>query len=89
MRVNVRVYPAARQTKVGGRYGTADPPVLIVRVNAPAVSGRANVAVVKAMALAFTVRPAQIELVAGASSRNKLVDVAGADPTTLAALLRQ
>jgi uncharacterized protein (TIGR00251 family) len=89
MRVNVRVYPAARQTKVGGRYGTTDPPVLIIRVNAPAVDGRANVAVVKAMALAFAVKPAQIELVAGGSSRNKVVDVAGADPGALAALLLQ
>jgi uncharacterized protein (TIGR00251 family) len=89
MRVNVRVYPAARQTSVGGRYGTTDPPVLIVRVRAPAVDGRANAAVVEAMARAFAVKPAQIELVAGGSNRNKLVDVAGADPATLAALLLQ
>jgi uncharacterized protein (TIGR00251 family) len=89
MRVNVRVYPAARRTIVGGRYGTADPPVLIVRVNAPAVDGRANAAVIAAMADAFAVKPREIELVAGGSNRNKIIEVPGADAATLAALLEQ
>jgi hypothetical protein len=87
--VNVRVYPAARRTRVGGRYGTTDPPVLIVRVNAPATDGRANAAVIEAMALAFAVKPREVALVAGDSSRNKIVSVTGGDPATLSALLRQ
>jgi hypothetical protein len=87
--MNVRVHPAARRTKVGGRYGTSEPPVLIVRVNAPATDGRANAAVIEALALAFAVKPREVHLVAGQSSRNKVVEVAGADPTTLTALLRE
>jgi uncharacterized protein len=87
--VNLRVYAAARRTQVGGRYGTGDPPVLIVRVNAPAIDGRANAAVLKAMARAFAVRPREVHLVAGDSSRNKIIEVAGADPAALTALLRQ
>jgi uncharacterized protein len=63
--------------------------VLIVRVEAPAVDGRANNAVIAAMADAFAVKPTRIDLVAGGSNRNKIVDVNGADPATLAALLEQ
>jgi hypothetical protein len=37
MRIVVRVYPGAPATKVGGRYGDSEPPVLIVRVAAHAV----------------------------------------------------
>jgi hypothetical protein len=62
--------------------------VLIVRVGAPAVDGRANAAVIEAMALAFAVRPREVAVVAGASSRTKIVEVAGVDPAVLAELLR-
>jgi uncharacterized protein (TIGR00251 family) len=87
VRVNVRVYPAARRTTVGGRYGTSEPPVLIVRVGAPATDGRANAAVVEAMAIAFAVKPREVNLITGESSRNKTVEIAGADSAVLAELL--
>jgi uncharacterized protein (TIGR00251 family) len=87
MRVNVHVHPAARQTKVGGRNGTSDPPVLVVRVNAPPTEGRANEAVIEAMARAFTVKPRDVRLVAGATSRHKVIDITGADAAVLDALL--
>jgi hypothetical protein len=87
MRVNVRVYPAAGRTEVGGRYGTTDPPVLIVRVNAPAVDGRANVAVIEAVAKAFGVKRREVDVVAGTSHRAKTLEVTGADPAALALLL--
>jgi uncharacterized protein YggU (UPF0235/DUF167 family) len=89
VRVNVRVYPAAHKTKVGGRYGSGDPPVLIVRVTAPAVDGRANAALIEAMAVAFAVKPKEVSLIVGGSSRSKVLSVEGADPATLAALLNQ
>jgi uncharacterized protein len=87
MRVSLRVYPAAGRTEVGGRYGESDPPVLIVRVNAPAVDGRANAAVVEAIAKAFAVKRTGVAIVAGESSRAKTVDVTGADPAVLGRLL--
>jgi uncharacterized protein YggU (UPF0235/DUF167 family) len=87
MRVNVRVYPAAGRTEVGGRYGTKDPPVLIVRVHARAVDGRANKAVIEAVALAFGVTRRGVDLIAGRSSRNKALEVTGADQAALAFLL--
>ena len=80
MRLSVRVLPGARQTQVGGRYGQGEPPVLVVRVTAPAVDGRANRAVIEALASALDVRASTIRIVTGARARNKVVEVAGVDP---------
>jgi uncharacterized protein (TIGR00251 family) len=87
MRVNVRAYPNARRTVVAGRYGNGEPPVLIVRVNAPAADGRANHAVIAALARAFGVPKGSVSLLSGAASRHKLMDVDGADPVDLVRLL--
>jgi hypothetical protein len=65
---------------VGGRYGTDEPPVLIVRVAAPPTGGRANQALVAVLAAAFQVRRDAVTVVAGAASRTKVVEVSGADP---------
>jgi uncharacterized protein len=89
VRITVRVRPGARATMVGGRYGSADPPVLVVRVAEPAVDGRANRACVTALAAALGVRTTGIRIVAGASARTKLLDVEGADPSRVAALLQR
>ena len=75
-------------TRVGGRYGDGEPAVLIVRVSAPAVNGRANGALVEAMAEAFGVNRPGVVLVSGASSRRKVIEVGGADPGDLERLLR-
>jgi uncharacterized protein YggU (UPF0235/DUF167 family) len=83
----VRAIPDARRTLVGGRYGAADPPVLVVRVAAPAVDGRANRAVGDALAAAFGVRRADVTLLAGGRGRLKTFEVEGADKAMLAVLL--
>lgn len=75
MRVVVRVTPKARSTRVGGRYGTGNPPVLVVRVTAPATDGKANDAVVAALAAALKVPARDVCLVAGGSSRIKHIEV--------------
>jgi uncharacterized protein (TIGR00251 family) len=87
--MTVRVYPGARRSEVGGRYGTEEPPVLAVRVAAPAVDGRANRALVDVLAAAFEVRRSCVKVVAGASSRTKVVEVVGADPALAERLLTQ
>ena len=87
VRLSVRVYPGARRTEVGGRYGDEDPPVLIVRVTAPAVDGKANRAVVDALATALGVRPSAVTIVSGISARTKVIEVAGVEPKEIDRLL--
>lgn len=76
MRVAVRVKPRASATAVGGRYGAGE---LVVAVTDPATDGRATEATLRAVADAFGVRRRAVRLVAGATSRSKLVEVDGDD----------
>lgn len=80
VRLTVRVHPGARTDEVGGRYGTDEPPVLIVRIAAPARGGRANQRLVRVLASALGVPPRAVTIVAGARGRTKVVEVSGADP---------
>jgi uncharacterized protein YggU (UPF0235/DUF167 family) len=76
VRLPLRVKPGASRTAVGGRYDGPYGPALVVAVNAPAVDGRATEAAVRAVAAALRVKPAQLSVRAGATSRDKLVEVA-------------
>ena len=72
MRVAVRVRPGASRTAVGGLHGDR----LVVAVTARAVDGAATEAALRALADALGVRPRHVSLVSGATSRDKLVEVA-------------
>ena len=87
MRIVVRVQPNAKRTHVGGRYGDQEPPVLKVRVSAPAVDGKANAAVEAAVAAALGVPARAVSIVAGATSRTKTLAVEGADVSAVQQLL--
>jgi uncharacterized protein len=87
LRLTVRVQPGASRAKVGGRYGGDDPPVLVVKVAAKPVDGKANEAVRSALAEAFGLKPAAVVLKVGGSSRLKVFEVDGGDPARLAELL--
>ncbi|HVY10349.1 MAG TPA: DUF167 domain-containing protein [Mycobacteriales bacterium] len=87
MRVVVRVYPGAARSQVGGRYGEGEPPSLVVRVRERAVEGKANEAVLRAVARAFGLPRTRVRLVTGARSRTKLLELDGAEPDQLVALL--
>jgi uncharacterized protein YggU (UPF0235/DUF167 family) len=69
--VTIRVRPGAPSTSVGGAYGGA----LVVRVSARAVAGP------------FGVRRRAVTLVTGATSRTKVIEVAGGDQAVLDKLL--
>jgi uncharacterized protein YggU (UPF0235/DUF167 family) len=60
---------------VGGRHGDTD--AIVVAVTARAVDGKATEAALRAIASAFGVRRADVTLVAGATSRDKVVDING------------
>lgn len=73
LRVAIRVRPGASNAGVGGTIAGQ----LQVRVNAPAVDGRATGAALRAVADAFGVRPAAVTLVSGPTTRDKLVQIQG------------
>jgi len=91
--VSVRVKPGASRTKVGGQYGeesAGQGVVLIVFVSQRAVDGAATEAVLKAVAKAFGLRRADVELVTGWTSRTKVLELRGEEQelaTRLAQLL--
>jgi uncharacterized protein len=74
LRLTVRVRPGASRAVVGGRYGTDQ---LVVAVTARAVKGAANRAVIAAIAAAFGVRRAEVEIISGLTARSKTVLVRG------------
>ena len=80
--VAIRVQPGAPRTAVGGSRGEA----LVVRVTARPVGGQATQAALRAVAEAFGVRPGDVTLVRGVTSRDKVVRVEG-DPQQLTAVL--
>jgi uncharacterized protein len=83
MRLTIRVHPGSRHPSVGGNHDGA----LVVRVRERAVDGRATDAALTAVADALAVPRRAITLLAGGTSRTKLLDLPDADPATVARLL--
>lgn len=71
MRVGLYVRPGSSRTRVGGLHDGA----LVVAVTARAVDGKATEAALRAVAEALGVPRREVELVSGAVSRRKVVDV--------------
>ena len=67
--LEIRVRPNSSRNKVGGSAG--DPPRLVVAVQAPAVDGKANAAVIKELANAFNLRARDFTIVYGELGRDK------------------
>lgn len=82
-KISVRVQARARRDElVGMREG-----VLLVRVTAPALEGRANQAVCRCLAKQLGVAPSRVTIARGERSRDKLIRVDGVDQATAAAVL--
>jgi uncharacterized protein (TIGR00251 family) len=73
--LEIRVRPNASRNKVGGTAG--DPPRLVVAVQAPAVDGKANNAVIKELAAAFKLRSRDFTIVFGELGRDKRILIDG------------
>ena len=73
--LQVHVQPGAGRSAVVGRHGTA----LKVRVAAPPVGGRANVACAELLAEEFGLKSGQVALVGGDTSRSKTFTLSGVD----------
>ena len=76
--IEIRVRPNASRNKVGGIAG--DPPRLVVAVQAPAVDGKANDAVIKELAKALGLKPRDLAIVSGELSRDKRILIANSIP---------
>jgi uncharacterized protein (TIGR00251 family) len=71
--ISLRAQPGARRDEiVGVRDG-----VLVARVSAPALEGRANQALCRLIARRLGVRHSQVSIARGERSRHKLVRVEG------------
>ena len=71
----IRVRANASNNTVGGTAG--DPPRLVVAVQAPAVDGKANSAILKELAKAFGLRSRDFTILSGEISRDKRIQVTG------------
>ena len=81
----VRVHPRAGRTAITGTVGDA----LKLSLSAPAVEGRANVALAEFFAEVFAVPRAAVQVVAGERSRNKVIRIAGRSAAELQQRLRE
>ncbi|HKW02749.1 MAG TPA: DUF167 domain-containing protein [Vicinamibacterales bacterium] len=83
MRIDVKVIPRSRRAGIDGvRDGR-----VIVRVTAPPVDGAANDATIDALSAALDLPRRALRIVAGASSRNKTIEILSADAAAIAARL--
>jgi uncharacterized protein (TIGR00251 family) len=77
--ISVRLQPRARANEIVGERGG----VLLVRVSAPAVGGRANDALCRLIAKRARVGVRRVSIVRGVRAREKVVRVAGVGATEL------
>jgi len=81
LKLPIHATPGARSTEAAGAHGNA----LRVRLAAPPVDGKANAALIEWAAQAFGVPKARVELLRGASGRQKMLGVQFSDAAALAA----
>jgi len=85
LRIRVKVKPRASKSRiVGVRDGSLD-----VALAAPPVDGEANAELIRTLALALGCGKSAIEIVTGAGSRSKLVQITGLGAAELLAKLGQ
>ena len=81
--IDVRVIPRSPRTRVDGTRGGA----ILIRLAAPPVDGAANDALIAFLSDALDVPRRDVTLIAGETSRDKRVRIAGLDPDAARALL--
>jgi uncharacterized protein len=72
--LRIRVQPRAKRDEVVGERAGA----IVIRLKAPPVDGKANAALIAFIANAAKVPRSRVEIVRGATSREKTVRVSGA-----------
>jgi uncharacterized protein (TIGR00251 family) len=73
----IRVVPNAPKTQI---VSIMDDGTIKIKVTAPPVEGKANIALTKYLANIFSVAESQIEIISGAKGHNKLVSIINISP---------
>lgn len=81
--LSLHVQPGAKRTEIVGEHGDA----LKLRLASPPVDGKANAALIEFLAQRCGVPRLQVELVSGASARQKRVRIRGIAAARILALL--
>lgn len=71
MRITVQAKPSAREERVE----KIDAAHFVVAVKEPPVQGRANAAIVRALAAHFGIAPSRVHIISGHTSRQKVVEI--------------
>ena len=71
MKIFVKAHPGAREAHVD----KIDETHFEVSVKEPPIQGRANEAIVRALAKHFNVAPSQVRIVSGYTSRQKVIEI--------------
>ena len=72
-KLKIRVIPNAKKTEFSGSRGDE----IVLRLNAPAIEGRANEAAVEFLSRFFGVSRAAVVITGGERSRHKIVEIVG------------
>jgi len=81
----LRVQPRARSTGIAGEHDG----VLKLKVASPPVDGKANSEIIRYLAKIAGVRQSAVEIVSGATSRDKVVRIQGVTAAVLLTVLSQ
>ena len=81
--LNLRIVPRAAKNAIQGEHGDA----LKIRLCAPPVDGAANAALIEFLSDAFSLPRARVQLLAGATSRNKRVLLSGCPSSMVRSIL--
>jgi uncharacterized protein len=68
-------------------FGEIKNNALIIRLNAPAVEGKANDALIRFLSKRLGIAKSRISIIQGERNRNKLVSIEGVSPEEIAGLL--
>ena len=79
VKLKVRVIPNAKKTEFRGRREDE----LVLRLNAPALEGKANKAAVEFVSKYFGVARSAVALVSGEKSRHKIFQIVGLESSVL------
>ena len=81
--LTLHIQPGAKKTECAGLHGEA----LKIRLAAPPVDGKANEALLRYVAERLSLPKSAVTLKSGQTSRHKVLELSGARPDTVAALL--